>query len=396
MSSLDSGRSASASLPPASLDRRFYAFVLDRAIAWGLDAVAAVVAWQVWFDHGETWPGVALIAGTVLLVGLAFAVVAGTTGTSPGKAIFGLRLVDHDHGTPVGVGRAVLRTLILGVAGLPTFGLGVATLAQTALTDPGRQRRGWHDQVTHGVVVDLRPAPELEEIVVERPHQIVNLTAMRLAPVSAAPAPVPARVPVARPEPRPAPRTPEHAAEPRTEVPALPKPRAAGLQVKQDGLLQKLEVATDAAAPTLQIIATRPAGNAPRVLKGGLAGAAVQPIPEAFATAASWALKLPQQLSAKDEDVLLELDFVGDIGRVFSGTTMLDDWYYNGQRWQIGLKQFALKPGAELKLNVLPLRADAPIYIDAAHRPTFAQGQTQVAELRGARLLPVRRAAITP
>jgi hypothetical protein len=45
---------------------------------------------------------------------------------------------------------------------------------------------------------------------------------------------------------------------------------------------------------------------------------------------------------------------------------------------------------------VLPLRADAPVYIDAAHRPKFADGQAQVAELRGARLLPVRRVAITP
>ena len=178
--------------------------------------------------------------------------------------------------------------------------------------------------------------------------------------------------------------------------PALPKPRAAGLQVKQDGLLQRLELAGEPAQPTLHITATRKAGNAPPIKKGGHANAAVQPIPEAFANAATWSLKLPEQLAPQAEDVLLELDFVGDIGRVFSGTTMLDDWYYNGQRWEIGLRQFALKPGAELKLNVLPLRADAPIYIDAAHRPAFAAGQTQVAELRGARLLTVRRVAIAP
>ena len=178
--------------------------------------------------------------------------------------------------------------------------------------------------------------------------------------------------------------------------PALPKPRAVGLQVKQDGLLQRLELAGENAQPTLQISPTRKAGNAPRILKGGLANAAVQPIPEAFATAATWSLKLPAQLAQKAEDVLLELDFVGDIGRVFAGPRMLDDWYYNGQRWQIGLRQFALNPGAELQLSVLPLRADAPIYIDAAHRPTFAAGQTQIAELRGARLLNVRRVAITP
>ena len=146
----------------------------------------------------------------------------------------------------------------------------------------------------------------------------------------------------------------------------------------------------------LQVSRTREARSVPRILKGGLAGAALQPIPEAFAAAATWSLKLPQQLAPKAEDVLLELDFVGDIGRVFAGTRMLDDWYYNGQRWQIGLRQFGLKPGARLSLSVLPLRADAPVYIDAAHRPTFADGQAQMAELRGARLLPVRRVAITP
>ena len=178
--------------------------------------------------------------------------------------------------------------------------------------------------------------------------------------------------------------------------PALAKPRAPGLQLRQDGPLQHLEFRADTAEPALQVSATRAARNAPRILKGGLAGAALQPIPEAFAAAATWSLKLPRQLPPKAEDVLLELDFVGDIGRVFAGTRMLDDWYYNGQRWQIGLRQFALKPGAELKLSVLPLRADAPIYIDAAHRPAFADGQAQVAELRGARLLPVRRGAITP
>lgn len=178
--------------------------------------------------------------------------------------------------------------------------------------------------------------------------------------------------------------------------PALPKPRAAGLNVTQDGLLQRLSLPADTDAPVLKATATRPAGNAPRLMKGGLANATVQPIPEAFAAAAAWSLTLPQQLPAGLEDVLLEIDFVGDIGRLFDGTRMLDDWYYNGQRWQIGLRQFSLKPGATLDLSVLPLRADAPVYIDAAHRPTFAAGQTQVATLRGARLLPIRRVSITP
>jgi uncharacterized RDD family membrane protein YckC len=217
MSSLASGPDTAASLPPASLDRRFYAFALDRAIAWGLDALAVLVAWQVWFDDGRWWPGIVLVVATVLFVGLGFAALAGTVGTSPGKAVFGLRLVDHDQGTPIGVRRALLRALVLGLAGIPTFGLGLATLAQTALTDPERQRRGWHDRVCGGIVVDLRPTPEIEQIVVERPHQIVNLTAMRLAPVEASPPPRPAPAPVTPrgPEPRPVPAVATASAPPK-------------------------------------------------------------------------------------------------------------------------------------------------------------------------------------
>lgn len=120
--------------------------------------------------------------------------------------------------------------------------------------------------------------------------------------------------------------------------PALPNPRAPRLQVVQDGLLQRLNVAAVPAQPLLQVSPTRQADNAPKVLTGGLAGAALQPVPEAFAGAATWALKLRAQLPPDTDDVLLELDFVGDIGRLFAGTRMLDDWYFNGQKWQIGLK----------------------------------------------------------
>lgn len=181
-----------------------------------------------------------------------------------------------------------------------------------------------------------------------------------------------------------------------TVFPALPKPRAPGLQAVQDGPMQRLTVGTAAAEPALEVRATRPAGNAPRILIGGLAGAAVQPIPEAFMHAATWSLQGPATWPTDVEDLVLEIDFVGDIGRVFAGTRMLDDWYYNGQRWQIGLRQFGLKPGQPLQLSVLPLRADAPIYLEAAHRPRWAQGQTQAAELRQARLLPMRRVSIAP
>ncbi|MCY7397072.1 MAG: RDD family protein, partial [Nocardioides sp.] len=178
---------AAGTLPTAELDRRFYAFTLDRLLAWSVYAVAAWAAYVLLLDDGRTVAGIAVIAGTVVGVSLVLSFVLGLLGTSPGKAAVGLRVVDDTTGTPIGVGPAVLRTLILGVAALPTFGIGVATLAMTAVTDRERQRRGWHDHLSRSVVVDVRPAPAQEEAAPERPRQIVNLTAMRLVPASATP-----------------------------------------------------------------------------------------------------------------------------------------------------------------------------------------------------------------
>ncbi|MGI8645774.1 MAG: RDD family protein [Nocardioides sp.] len=208
----------SATFPAAGLDRRFYAFAVDRGIAWPVYGVAAWFAWTVFLDHDRLWPGLAVIAGTVVVVGGAFSVVLGLTGLSPGKAMLGLRAVHHGTGTPVGVGRALVRGVVLGIAALPTFGLGVATLAWTAVMDPGRQRRGWHDHVARSVVVDVRPVPVHEVQEESGPRHIVNLTAMRLVPSAAPPEPV------AAPRPRPeaatarTPRVP--AAGPETSPPA--------------------------------------------------------------------------------------------------------------------------------------------------------------------------------
>ncbi len=176
--------------PPASLDRRFYAFTLDRLIAWTLYLLVGWFAWSAFLDDDRVVPGLAVLAGAVVVVGLGFAVVLGLTGLSPGKALLGLRAVHHGTGTPIGVGRAAVRAVILGLAGLPTFGIGLATLAWTAMTDPGRQRRGWHDHVARSVVLDIRPVPADEVAEDSGPPHIVNLTAMRLVPSAPPPEPV--------------------------------------------------------------------------------------------------------------------------------------------------------------------------------------------------------------
>ncbi|WP_323794123.1 RDD family protein [Nocardioides sp.] len=187
---------ATVTYPAAELDRRFYAFVLDRLLAYGLLAVVGYVAWRTLLAEGRTAAGVAVVVSAVLLVSLAHGVLLGVAGVSPGKAVAGLRVVGLD-GAPIGVPLALLRVLLLGFLTLPTGGIGLATLAWTAVTAPDGRHRGVHDLLTHAVVVDVRPVPAVVDATDARPRQIVNLTALRLLPAPRTPMPVPA--PVAAP-----------------------------------------------------------------------------------------------------------------------------------------------------------------------------------------------------
>ncbi len=166
--------------PIAQLERRFTAFAVDRLLAWSLLLVVGVVT--AMFVSDDVWTVVATVSGALVVLWLALGVVLGLTGSSPGKAMSGLRVVHHGTGTPIGVGRALLRSLVLGISGLPTFGIGLAALAWTAVEDRGRQRRGWHDHLSHTVVVDVRPVVAVADVAEEGPRHIVNLTAMRLVP----------------------------------------------------------------------------------------------------------------------------------------------------------------------------------------------------------------------
>ena len=209
---------------------------MDRLIAWAVEAAAILLAWRFLIDRDRVGAGIAVVAASVLLVYAAFAVLLGLTGTSPGNAALGLRVLRPGTGTPIGVGPALVRQLVLGVATLPTFGLGTATLAWTAAMDPSGRRQGWHDRLAGSEVVDVRPLPEEPEVVAEAPRQIVNLTAMRLVPAPPLPAaPMPAAPPpAARPPATPPPAAREPKPQPTHSArPAAPGARPAPTPPKQ-------------------------------------------------------------------------------------------------------------------------------------------------------------------
>lgn len=175
----------------AEPDRRFYAFAIDRVIAWAIFAAAGFAAWLIFFRNGNPLPGVGLIAGVVLVVWLVGTVLTGSGGKTPGKMALGLRVVSDDSGAagrPIGVGKAFVRQALLGLCTIPTLGIGTATFAWVAAMDDRGRRQGWHDRRAGSVVVDVRPPAVVEaEEEAPAPRRIVNLTTMRLKQAEATP-----------------------------------------------------------------------------------------------------------------------------------------------------------------------------------------------------------------
>ncbi len=167
--------------PPGGLEQRVTAYVVDRAVGWGIVAGTAYVLWRLVVPAYGAAPGVGLALGTAGLVAGVDVVLVGVSGTSPGRRLAGLRVVDAADGRPIGVGRAASRAVVVGLAGAPVLGLGLLLLVVSLLADPEGRRRGWHDRVAGSLVVDVRAPREPERVAAAPPvPMLVNLTLLGL------------------------------------------------------------------------------------------------------------------------------------------------------------------------------------------------------------------------
>jgi hypothetical protein len=111
--------------------------------------------------------------------------------------------------------------------------------------------------------------------------------------------------------------------------PALPASVKASAPLRhagKDGLFQVLEAALPAQRIDVTATPLRAAQAARPVRIGGNAKAALLPDPEAFGASAAWTLEVPRALPSAVAGALHDIDFVGDVGRLFDGTRMVDDW----------------------------------------------------------------------
>ena len=125
---------------------------------------------------------------------------------------------------------------------------------------------------------------------------------------------------------------------------------------------------------TLSVTTTslRAPGIAPPIQLGGEAGGAIEPTDAVIETAQGlWTIKIPWSEIVDVDDAWLMIDYEGDLARLYADSLLLDDHFYNGETWTVGLKRFASSSkNGTLTLAVMPLRKDAPIYLQT--KPEFA------------------------
>ncbi|MEU4834577.1 beta-galactosidase [Streptosporangium sp. NPDC023615] len=123
-------------------------------------------------------------------------------------------------------------------------------------------------------------------------------------------------------------------------------------------------------------------------------GRASAPVDADFDDAAVHHLTVPQEAFDGAEELLLRLDWTGDVGRAYVGGRLVADQFWYGPVWEIGLRRFrdeVVRHGLEVRL--LPLGPDAPVHLSPEVRRDVGPGG--LVELRSATLVPVTRTVLT-
>jgi hypothetical protein len=125
---------------------------------------------------------------------------------------------------------------------------------------------------------------------------------------------------------------------------------------------------------------TLPAGQAPKVKVAPIAqgrqhGVAQAPAGPEFQFAGKWAVTVPPGSMRGLSELFLTVRYTGDVARLYDSGQLLTDNFYNGQPWRVGLTRFIdLSHPNQLDLDILPLRSDAPVYVEAPYRPAASSG----------------------
>jgi beta-galactosidase len=107
--------------------------------------------------------------------------------------------------------------------------------------------------------------------------------------------------------------------------------------------------------------------NRPRVV-------AAAPTEADWSRAATYSIPLPKfaLTDTPTEQHFLRITYTGDVARLTANNHLLDDNFYDGRPWLIGLTRFApqlAQSGGKLDLSIYPLRPNPPIFFEPTYAP---------------------------
>lgn len=122
---------------------------------------------------------------------------------------------------------------------------------------------------------------------------------------------------------------------------------------------------------------------------------AMAPLDTDFAEAGVWRITLPAGVDFS-RNPILRLHYYGDVARLYLNGRLITDQYYNGVEFDIGLCRHLpeIKSG-ELKVEILPLKKDAPIYLAESAKPDFGVAES-IAALTGVEIVYRDEVRFTP
>ncbi len=109
-----------------------------------------------------------------------------------------------------------------------------------------------------------------------------------------------------------------------------------------------------------------------------------------FAQAAAWTLTVPPvPASSALSDAFLAIDYQGDAARLYQNNKVVDDSFWNGLPWTVGLRELDpafSRAATEFTLRVTPLPKTYGMYLEEAPKLHFTNGIAD--SLTGVRIIP--------
>ena len=89
---------------------------------------------------------------------------------------------------------------------------------------------------------------------------------------------------------------------------------------------------------------------------------AEEPSDDDFEAAAVYEIQLPSEYLGKDGRKVLNIEYVGDVARLYADGKLVEDNFYYGRPMQVALWRLPEKT-VKLELRILPQQKDMPVYL---------------------------------